>query len=283
MKKNWLFILAFSLSILAAKAQDPATRIKNNAIKIDRPETLNRQVYSALSGYRVIMAGEMHGTNEPAKLITGLARLMTGMGDSVMVGMEIPVGQMTQYLNNPADSTVSSSDFFTQASTDGRASHAWAEVISSLTGNPAVRIFFFDVNSGECKNPADRDSLMYLKIREKIAEHPSWKTITLSGNIHNMLMPYNGKNKVACYLNNDPELSLKGMICSLNHYYQKGGMLNNTGSGLALHEVNNPPSEYTDAVDYDNYLLLFPAGTADRYSGIFFTRTVTAARMVNSH
>ena len=94
MKKNWLFILAFSFSILAAKAQDPATRIKNNAIKIERPETLNRQVYSALSGYRVIMAGEMHGTNEPAKLITGLARLITGMGDSVMVGMEIPVGHI---------------------------------------------------------------------------------------------------------------------------------------------------------------------------------------------
>jgi len=44
---------------------------------------------------------------------------------------------------------------------------AWAEVISRLDKNPEIHIFFFDVNNGECKNPGDRDSLMYLKIKNK--------------------------------------------------------------------------------------------------------------------
>jgi len=278
---KWLFfILTFTHSFFAANAQDFSSYIKEHAIKINQLDSLNNEVYHLLSDYKLIMVGEMHGTNEPAKFVTGLARIFTSMGDSVQVGLEIPSEKMMEYLNRPSDNNIYSSDFFAKSSNDGRASVAWAKVISRLNKDPKVRIFFFDINNGECNNPGDRDSVMYLKIKNKIKEHPKWKTITLSGNIHNMLLPYKEKIKMALYLSWDNELNLSEKICSLNHYYQSGTMLNNTGNGLELHQVHNSPSDYSTAVDYKNYLLLFPVNTNDRYSGIYFSRTVTAAKMV---
>jgi hypothetical protein len=219
MSKSFLFILFFNVSLFIATAQEFPVSIKANAIKIDKLDSLNNEVYHLLSDYRLIMVGEMHGTNEPAKFVIGLAKVFIGKGDSVQVGLEIPSAEMKEYLNRKSDSIIYSSDFFVKKSTDGRASVAWAEVISKLDKSPKIRIFFFDVNNSESKNPGDRDSIMYLKIRNKIMEHPDWKTITLSGNIHNMLLPYKEKPKMALYLNRDEELNLSGRICSLNHQY----------------------------------------------------------------
>lgn len=281
MTKYFLFILTFTFFLFTANGQDLST-IKENAIKIDKLDSLNRKIYKLLSNYKLIMVGEMHGTNEPAKLVIGLTELLTNIGDSVQVGLEIPSDQMTKYLELHLNSNIYSSDFFAKNSTDGRASFAWAEVISKLNTNTKVRIFFYDINKGECKNTDDRDSAMYLKIKNEIKGHPKWKTITLSGNIHNMLLPYKEKTKMALYLSKDIELNISDNICSLNHYYQSGTMLNNTGNGLELHQVNNSTSNYSKAVDYDNYLLLFPVNIVDRYNGIYFTRNVTAAKMVSN-
>jgi hypothetical protein len=187
---------------------------------------------------------------------------------------------MTEYLNQPNDNSIYSTEFFVKNSDDGRASVAWAEMILKLNKNHKVRIFFFDVNKGESKSPGDRDSIMYLKVKNKIKLHPGWKTITLSGNIHNMLLPYKEKITIAFYLSRDNELNLSGRIFSLNHQYGSGTMLNNTGKGLEMHSVDNSFSDYFKAVDYENYLLLLPANVNNRYNGIFFTRSVTAAQMV---
>lgn len=280
MKTRLIISVVLAIVVFVVQGQDYSTYIKENAIRIDKLDSLNIEVYHSLSNYKVIMVGELHGTNEPAKLVIGLANLLTKMGDSVQVGLEIPSEQMTKYLNQPSDSNIFYSDFFAKKANDGRASVAWAEIISRLNKNPNLRIFFYDINKGDCKNPDDRDSVMYLKIKSKIKENPKCKTIILSGNIHNMLLPYRTKSKMALFLSKDNDLNLANKICSLNHSYQSGTMLNNTGSGLELHQVNNSASDYSKAVDYENYLLLFPANDINRYSGIYFTRSVTAAKMV---
>jgi hypothetical protein len=280
MTQKLLFILTFGLSIFSADGQDFSTYIKNNAVRTDKLDNSKNEAYNLLANFKLIMIGEMHGTNEPAKFVIQLTELLASNNDSVQVGLEIPPDLMTKYISSRSVENIYASDFFADNSKDGRASFAWAEIIAKLNKNSKVRIFFYDTIEGESKTYEDRDSLMYLKIKKEIKLFPNWKTITLSGNIHNMILPYKGKPKTALYLIKDSELNLSKNICTLNHYSQSGKMLNNIGNGLQISEVNNTSSPYSQSVDFDSYLLLFPENHSDRYNGIYFTRTVSAAKMV---
>lgn len=280
MTKKLLFILTFGLSVFSAKGQDFSTYIKDNAVRTDKLDQSMNDLYKLLVNFKLIMIGEIHGTNEPSKFVIQLAELLANNNDNVQIGLEIPTDLMTKYITNPTDNNIITSDFFAKNSNDGRASLAWAEIISTLNKNSKVRIFFYDTNEGESKTSEDRDSLLYLKIKKEIKQFPNWKTITLSGNIHNMILPYKNNPKMALYLIKDKELDISRKYCSLNHYYQSGTMLNNIGNGLELREVNNSPSSYTQSVDFDSYLLMLPENPTNRYNGIYFTKKVTAAKMV---
>jgi len=239
MTQKLLFVLTFGLSVFSADGQDLSTYIKNNAVRTDKLDSSKNEVYNLLANFKLIMIGEMHGTNEPAKFIIQLAELLTSNNDSVQVGLEIPPDLMNKYISSRSDENIYASNFFADNSKDGRASFAWAEIISKLNKNSKVSIFFYDKIEGESKTHEDRDSLMYLKIKKEIKLFPNWRTITLSGNIHNMILPYKNKTKMALYLIKDSELNLSKNICTLNHYSQSG-----------------------------------------RYNGIYFTRAVSAAKMV---
>jgi len=280
MTKHLLSLLIITFIFFGVRGQDFPAYLKENAVKIDNSDSLNKQVYDVLSGYRLIMIGEMHGTNEPVKFATNLAELFASKGDSVQFGFEIPSDQMKTFLILQTDSSVFRSEFFVNPSFDGKASVAWAKAIILLSKNPRIKVFFYDLNKDETSDNEKRDSLMYGKIRSKIKEHLSWKTITIGGNVHNMLLPYKGKNKIAYYLCKDTTLNIASKLCTLNHYYQCGTMLNNRGNGLELQQVQTNSSLFSGVVGIDNYLLLFPNSMRNEYTGIFFTRTVTAAEMV---
>jgi hypothetical protein len=262
-------------------AQSDSTYFKSHAIELNKLDSLSLNVYKAIASYKLIMVGEMHGTNEPAAFVTDLAKLFTKFDDSVQVGFEIPADQMNEFLKLKTERSIYSSDFFSIGFNDGRSSNAWASAIATLTKNARIHIFFYDTNTGESKIYDDRDSLMYLKIKNNWQAHPQWKMITLSGNIHNMLLPRNGKNKTAAYLLNDPDLNMKDKLCSLNHNYQSGTMLNNIGNRLELREVNMGKSPYSKLTSFDNFLYIYENDPLNTYSGIFFTKTVTAATLTN--
>lgn len=256
------------------------TQLKENAVKISHLDKLDKLVYEKLKDFKLIMIGEMHGTNEPANFLIGLTELFANHGDTVQVGLEIPSELMTTYSRLLTDSSVFQSNFFLNSFDDGRATIAWANAITRLTKNSKVQIFFYDINKSESKYFQDRDSLMYIKIKQKIIEHPNWRTITLSGNIHNMRLKFRDKPTAAYYLCNDKDIKLNDKICTLNHYYQNGTMLNNIGNGLELRQVNNNPSVFSETFDFDNYLYLYP--TANTYNGIFFTKIVTASKLTTN-
>jgi hypothetical protein len=235
-----------------------------------------------LADFQLIMVGEMHGGNEPAKFVVGLAKLLTENGDSVQIGLEIPSEQMDKFLKDRTDSSIYLSKFFTKEPLHGIESFAWAEIISTFYKNKKVKLFFFDTNTKDSEASSNRDSLMYVKIKKQIQANPQWKTITLSGNIHNMIQPFRGTNTMAYYLKTDEELSFPNKICSLNHRCKSGARVNSIGNGLELRQVKSPDSDFSSAVDYDSYLFLFPKNMTENYNGIYFTRTVTAAKMVNS-
>lgn len=280
MIKRFFVILTITLQQINLFGQDLQTQLEENAVKIEHLDKLDRSIYEKLKDFRLLMIGEMHGTNEPASFLIGLTELFANYGDTVQVGFEIPSEQMNYYSYSFTDSSVFQSDFFSNNSVDGRATIAWANAITRLTKNSRVQIFFYDINETESRNIQDRDSLMYLKIKQRIIQHPNWRTITLSGNIHNMRLKFREKPKTAFYLCNDKDLDFADKICSLSHYYKSGTMLNNVGNGLELREVNNNPSVFSETFDFDNYLHLFP--TANTYNGFIFTKTVTASQLTTS-
>jgi hypothetical protein len=277
--KSRLFILLLSLAFNTLKGQADSARLAKSAIEITKLDSLSEVIYDALHPYKLIMIGEMHGTQEPATFVKGLAELFTKHNDSVVVGFEIPSDQMKLFIKMKNERAVYNSDFFKFGSTDGIANDALASCIASVSKNPRVRILFYDINSGESKkNNNDRDSLMYLKIKNELKKHPASTFITLSGNIHNMLLAYKGENKVAGYLSKDNDLHIADKICSLNHVFKSGTMLNNMGKGLQLNKVDNGVTEYSKFTKYNNYLFLFPSKQY-AYNGVFYTRNVTAAKL----
>jgi len=252
--------------------QDLVNHIKENAIEIERIDSLNNTVYQILSKFNLIMIGEMHGTNEPAEFVTALAELFTKNNEAVQIGFEIPSEQMSIYLHLPTQINLFKSDFFNKISNDGRASKAWANSIIKLTQNPNVNIFFFDIDSND--NYQNRDSLMYIKIKNQILNYPERKTITLSGNVHNKRNPHKEVQTMAYLLINDKELNYLN-LCTINYIFSTGTMLNNTGNGLELRQISNPPNIFSESVNYRNYLYLFE--TPNNYNGVLYTTTVLSS------
>jgi hypothetical protein len=109
------------------------------------------------------MVGEMHGTNEPAMLLMVLADLLTKNGDSVCVGFEIPVEKMTAFSQKRTRQSLYETEFFSLASSDGRASKAWAAAIEKIGKNPMANIFFFDNIEGEIGTPglSTKNSILF--------------------------------------------------------------------------------------------------------------------------
>jgi hypothetical protein len=280
MTRKLLIILSISLYVFEIFGQD-STFISKNAVKFDKQDSLNSEIYRLIKNYQLIMIGEMHGTCEPAKLVIGLAELLARNNNNVQVGLEIPSEKMQKYHSLPIDSNIYLSDYFANKSIDGKATYAWANIIGRLHQYSKIEIFFFDINNGDSKISNNRDSLMYLNIKNRIQLHPTWKTITLSGNTHNMLIPYKGQPKMAFYLYKDKDLAISGKILSLNHSYSKGTMLNNMGKGLQINTVDNSNTIFSRAVNFENYILVYPLINDGRYNGVYFTRKVTSAKLVS--
>ena len=276
MTRNLLFIFTLTLAFLSAIGQDDASYLKTNAVRIDNPDKLNDSAYTLLSPFQVIMFGEMHGTNESAQFVIALTNLLTSKSDSVLVGLEIPSGQMTQFISQRTDSSIFTSSFFLHpAFESGRESFAWAGLISKLKNNPKVQLFFFDVNDNEGK-PYQRDSLMFTKIKSQFKQHPTWKLVTLSGNYHNKIS--NGTSMTS-FLIRDKELNLSEKICSLNLQYFRGTCMANFGHGMEKKMLRSLETVYDTTLKFERYLLLVSSKSNYEWTGFYYTRFITAATM----
>ena len=274
MQKIVLTIPFIILTVYSAHSQD-SNQQQYQIISMERLDSLSQEIYALLEEYRLIMLGEMHGTNEPAEFLIGLAELFAKNGEFIQVGFEIPKDQMQTFLTKHTDESIVNSSFFSNNLSDGRASIAWANAIARLDKNPFITIFFYDIDSSQSFTIANSDSIMYLNIKEQLEKYPTWRTITLSGNIHNMLVPFREQKTMTSFLINDTTLKINDELCSLHHDYVSGTMLNNKGNGLEVHHVEKT-SSFSELPD-NMYFYFNPSNKNYPYHGIFFTRTVTAS------
>lgn len=276
--KNALVSWGFTLSNLIATslfAQDFVAQIEQQAVPIPRLDSLDVAVYKKLSQYQVIMIGEMHGTEEPSLFLEGLCRLFTQLGDSVQVGFEIPVEEMVGFNPMASDSSILKTRFFQENLDYGMATKAIAHAILKVARNTKAEVFFFDGAGTPKKLAQNRDQNMFEEVKERILKHPNWKTLTVSGNLHNMFQPIGGIKTMASFLVQDQTLNLDKRLCTLNHFYHSGTMLNNQGNGLKLHTVNHGPGPFSAIPGLTQYLFIFPEPR--EHHGIFYTQKVTAS------
>ena len=277
MKHFFFFFLI--VGFFVAQAQDSATLyIQKNAIKVELPNALNQNVYELFKPYKVLMVGEMHGTNEAAQFLKGLAELFTKNNDSILLGIEIPKKEMKQFLKHPSKENIYASKFFAHPDFEsGRENYAWADLVALSINNPKIKISFFDCDTSY-NNYADRDSLLFQNLKDAMLANPNRRVITISGNIHAQLIT--DRITMAKFLLYDRVLNLEGKICSLNEFFIRGEMINNNGSGLTKKQVDYGDNYISNAVDYDYYVLLANPKKNYPWTGIFFTRKISAAKMV---
>jgi len=238
-----------------------------NGIDLGNLSSLSQVVYNEIKPFDVIMVGEMHGTQEPAKLVGSLAKLIAKNEEEVYVGVEIPDRMINLNNNELNEANILKTDFFSMEESDGRNSEAWLNLLINCGADERIKVFFYDNNIA-----SNRDSSMYLGVKNIKELHPKRKILTLSGNIHNMLVPFEGGVTMGSCIIKDSLAFQPSKIMSINHYYKKGTMINNIGNGMELQEVKG--IDLSEFSKHKNFLSKMFKGKEEEYNYFFFTEKV---------
>jgi hypothetical protein len=243
---------------------------RNNIIPFDSTLELPDSLISRLANYKIIMIGEMHGTQEPVRFFTQLVSKLSAR-KKIIAGYEIPGYLFSLKKEEINDSSLRKQKCF-QFNTDGRFSTSWYESILALSKKTNVEFLFFDISFGQ--DPHNRDSAMFLNIRNKYLMDTSVIIVTITGNVHNKLIPHKNSNTLGCYL----RTYLTPSILSMSHHYNNGSMYNNFGQGLKINHVNDEAGVYKTLHSSANYFYIF--GKDDKWSAwnsFLYTEKINAS------
>jgi Haem-binding uptake, Tiki superfamily, ChaN len=142
------------------------------------PETLVR----ALSAFRLITVGELHGSKESPEFVAGLVEGLIHRGRHVVLGLEMlssDQAALDAYLHGDS-SALCRMRFLMRYHLDGRSSVALVGLLSRLRALPGVTVVAFD--SGQEQN--ERDSLMAVLFLRRFATARGDVGVVLAGNVH---------------------------------------------------------------------------------------------------
>jgi len=94
---------------------------------------------------------------------------------------------------------------------------------------------------------------MYKAILNIKLADPYTKIVSLSGKLHNWLVPYNGDKKLGSYLMNDSINFNRDKILSINHIYSKGTMFNSMNGELKVRTVEEKETIYDTTITHIMY------------------------------
>jgi hypothetical protein len=152
-----------------------------------------------LAAGKLLLLGEVHGTNEVPAFVTGLVCAAGATGLPVVVGLEIPrseAARLAEFLDsdggNVSMARLLGGEFWTSSYQDGRRSRAMADLLETLRrerarGGPAVVVAALDLPEAEYAN-GDRDAAMAERVRQLRAAHTDSLLIVLTGNVHNRMV-----------------------------------------------------------------------------------------------
>lgn len=178
-------ILAVLLTVLGAAASGQALAPDADCAGI--PGTAQ-----VLAAGRIVMVGEVHGTNEMPAAFLRLACDALRRGLSVSAGLEMvdPDGALNAYMQSKGDATARQALLAARhwnGIRDGRSSEAWLGMIETFRHmrQRGLPVSVFALNDKPFTG--DRDAAMAARLREEREAHPAALILTYSGNVHSML------------------------------------------------------------------------------------------------
>lgn len=224
---------------------------------------------SIITGHRIIIIGETHGTKEMPAFFARLVCAALQRGDIVSVGLELPSNQrepLDDYLaSNGSESARKSflgSTFWTAKFQDGRRSGAYVDMVESFRamrqrGLP-LTVFVLEEQPGTLAHPMARDQIMAANVRRQYHGNAGALVMSFSGNIHNML-------KIPAWLPNIPA-PMGAELRDLNpvsiNLTAAGGTTWNCQPECGIH--GNPPGTSATSAREPAFI---PDANASEYSG----------------
>lgn len=247
--------------------------LKKNSIPIQNLSKLSDKIYDEIANYEIIMIGEMHGTNEPAEFAYGLCNLITKSEKNVVLALEIRSSQMNNLSDEMSITQLKELDFFRRENFDGRNGVSMLNLIYKSNQNERIILKFID-------NPypsSTRDSSMYTEIRNIHNKYPNTKIVTLTGNVHNSLIPIFDKERIGGYLLKDSVNFDSKKIMSINHVFSEGTMFNNDGTGIKITTIEREDNTYNSTLSHNMFLYKKLPEKQNEYTHILYTDKVTAS------
>lgn len=272
MKNLQLLLSCLAISISIWSCQNHEHQLEEDNIDIGNLSNLSQAVYREIKPFDVIMVGEMHGTQEPAKLVQSLAKLIAKNEGEVYVGVEIPKSMIDLNNNELSVENLSKTAFFTMEESDGRNGQSWFDLMVSCGADDRINVFYIDNYT-----TSSRDSSMYLEVKQIRELHPERKILTLSGNVHNSLIPMYGENRMGMYLIDDNDTFKPSKIMSINHLYKGGTMRNKMKDGFKVRKAGGV--DLTETSKYKNFLSKMPEDKK-AYNYFFYTEKVNHSEQV---
>jgi hypothetical protein len=282
----------FASTVALASAPMPSTptpiEIQNGAISLQSSDSTSL-ISKTLNNNKVVLLGEMHGTNEGPGDLFKLAQILSQQNESVLIGLEIPQyfqAEMNQFMTSGDLNFLKNSSWFNVpvAGQDGRESQAMASLLNSLRSLKNVTVFGFDVSQADYSS--DRNLGMAKNLLTEIDSIRPSVTLILTGNCHAMLSKQGcGQDIPMGYdlLQNSPDLNLENVF-SMDLRFESGtawvDMLGSTGPAVTPFPPNS--TVYSQAVPLQSYLFKEPDMTSDGFNGALFERTISASLPFNS-
>jgi len=251
--------------------------LKESAISIKELSSLNSKIYDEISKYDVIMMGENHGTNEPSEFVYGLCELIAEHEERVVLGLEISPDKMKGFSIAMSLEQLKQLNFFIDENTFGMNGEAWLKLIDKSNQNTKIITKFIDY-----QRVSPRDSSMYNAICDIRKNYSNTKIVTLTGNLHNWLKPFENRLMLGGYLMKDSINFDSEKIMSIMHIFNQGTMLNNLGNDLELSTIEGKDNIFNTTISSDMFLCRRVNKEDKYYTHLLYTDKVSHSKVIEN-
>lgn len=229
---------------------------------------------SFMGNKKVLVVGEMHGTEEVPTLVLKMIRQLHQSGQPLTVGLEIPSDHqqvVESFLKKGDFSRLLQLEYFQYP--DGRTSVAMGQLIRGLRDLKDIRVICFDIDS-KLSSSINRDSVMGVNLSKG---YQDGYLVMLTGNLHaNLKEGYWRPNFKSAVYHFSKLRKLDDQLLSLNTYFGSGTIWNCMQDGCKEREVQDN-SSLKKGIKYRNFIAVYDAALAGGYHGVLYIDRVTAS------
>lgn len=232
-----------------------------------------------IANKKVIVVGEMHGTNEVPRFVLQLIKQLKQANKKLIVGLEINSNyqkDLDEFLKSGDFEKLIKIDYF--KTHDGRTSEAVGELIKGIRKLKNVKVICFDVVSGQQIEMNKRDSLMAINLNNGYKEG---QLIVLTGNLHaNLQAGYWRPDFKSAIYNFNKLRAFGDKLISLNTYYAGGTIWNCMQDGCRERDAGINGDNFKRRLGLEEFVAFYDNVDPSGYSGFVYFDKVTSSKPI---